>query len=71
MLRYQNGYICGLKKILKLNSVRNLIESDMEAVKNAIIDDYSNGLTAGFHNKTKVKKPCMVDAILGYSVFIF
>lgn len=42
--------------ILELNSFINLIESDIEAVKNAIIYDYSNGLTEGFNNKTKVIK---------------
>ena len=34
----------------------NLIESDIDAVKNAIIYDYSNGVTEGFNNKTKVIK---------------
>lgn len=42
--------------VLELNSFINLIESDIEAVKNAIIYDYSNGLTEGFNNKTKVIK---------------
>lgn len=42
--------------ILELNSFINLIESDIEAVKNAVIYDYSNGLTEGFNNKTKVIK---------------
>lgn len=40
----------------ELNSFVSLIESDLEAVKNAIIYDYSNGLTEGFNNKTKVIK---------------
>ena len=34
----------------------NLIESDIEAVKNAITYEYSNGITEGFNNKTKVVK---------------
>ncbi len=42
--------------VIELNSFVNLIESDIEAVKNAIIYDYSNGLTEGFNNKTKVIK---------------
>lgn len=42
--------------VIELNSFINLIESDIEAVKNAIIYDYSNGLTEGFNNKTKVIK---------------
>lgn len=42
--------------IIELNSFINLIESDIDAVKNAIIYDYSNGLTEGFNNKTKVIK---------------
>lgn len=45
-----------LLNVLELNSFINLIESDIEAVKNAIIYDYSNGLTEGFNNKTKVIK---------------
>ena len=40
----------------KINSFANLIESDFEAVKNAIIYNYSNGVTEGFNNKTKVIK---------------
>ena len=40
----------------ELNSFINLIESDIDAVKNSIIYDYSNGLTEGFNNKTKVIK---------------
>ena len=43
----------------ELNSFINLIESDIEAVKNAIIYDYSNGVTEGFNNKTKVIKRLM------------
>lgn len=42
--------------VIELNSFVNLIESDIDAVKNAIIYDYSNGLTEGFNNKTKVIK---------------
>lgn len=42
--------------IIELNRFINLIESDIEAVRNAIIYDYSNGLTEGFNNKTKVIK---------------
>ena len=40
----------------ELTSFVNLIESDINAVKAAIIYDYSNGLTEGFNNKTKVIK---------------
>ena len=40
----------------ELNSFIELIESDLEAVKNAIIYEYSNGVTEGFNNKTKVIK---------------
>ncbi len=40
----------------ELNSFIKLIESDIDAVKNAIIYNYSNGLTEGFNNKTKVIK---------------
>ena len=43
----------------ELNSFINLIKSDIEAVKNAIIYDYSNGVTEGFNNKTKVIKRLM------------
>lgn len=43
----------------ELNSFIKLIESDIDAVKNAIIYDYSNGLTEGFNNKTKVIKRLM------------
>ena len=41
---------------MELNSFVNLIESDIDAVKNAIIYNFSNGLTEGFNNKTKVIK---------------
>ena len=43
----------------ELNSFITLIESDIEAVKNAIKYEYSNGLTEGFNNKTKVIKRVM------------
>jgi len=42
--------------IKELNSFITLIESDIDVVKNAIKYDYSNGLTEGFNNKTKVIK---------------
>ena len=42
--------------IMEFNSFINLIESDIDAVKNAIIYNFSNGLTEGFNNKTKVIK---------------
>ena len=42
--------------VIELNSFINLIESDIEAVKNAIIYNFSDGLTEGFNNKTKVIK---------------
>ena len=45
--------------VKELNSFVTLIESDIEAVKNAIKYDYSNGLTEGFNNKTKVIKRIM------------
>ena len=45
--------------VKELNSFITLIESDIEAVKNAIKYDYSNGLTEGFNNKTKVIKRVM------------
>ena len=45
--------------VKELNSFITLIESDIEAVKNAIKYDYSNGLTEGFNNKTKVIKRIM------------
>ena len=47
--------------IMELNSFVNLIESDIDAVKNAIIYNFSNGLTEGFNNKTKVIKRQMYD----------
>ena len=45
--------------VKELNSFVTLIESDIEAVKNAIKYNYSNGLTEGFNNKTKVIKRVM------------
>ena len=45
--------------VKELNSFITLIESDIVAVKNAIKYDYSNGLTEGFNNKTKVIKRMM------------
>ena len=45
--------------VKELNSFITLIESDIEAVKNAIKYEYSNGLTEGFNNKTKVIKRVM------------
>ena len=42
--------------VKELNSFITLIESDIEAVKKAIKYNYSNGLTEGFNNKTKVIK---------------
>lgn len=45
--------------VKELNSFITLIESDIVAVKNAIKYDYSNGLTEGFNNKTKVIKRVM------------
>ena len=45
--------------IKELNSFITLIESDIDVVKNAIKYDYSNGLTEGFNNKTKVIKRVM------------
>ena len=52
------GWLNKAKKlnVVELNSFVNLIESDIDAVKNAIIYDYSNGLTEDFNNKTKVIK---------------
>ncbi len=44
------------EEIDELTKFINLIESDISAVKNAITYDYSNGLTEGFNNKTKVIK---------------
>lgn len=56
-----NKWIKDAKKInvKELNSFITLIESDIEAVKNAIKYNYSNGLTEGFNNKTKVIKRIM------------
>ena len=56
--------------VIELNSFINLIESDIDAVKNAVIYNFSNGLTEGFNNKTKVIKRqmygrCNFD-LLGY-----
>lgn len=45
--------------VKELTNFITLIESDIEAVKNAIKYDYSNGLTEGFNNKTKVIKRIM------------
>lgn len=45
--------------VKELNRFVTLIESDIDAVKNAIKYDYSNGLTEGFNNKTKVIKRIM------------
>ena len=42
--------------IPELTQFTNLVESDIDAVKNAIIYNYSNGLTEGINNKTKVIK---------------
>ena len=55
------NWIKAAKKInvKELNSFITLIESDIEAVKNAILYEYSNGLTEGFNNKTKVIKRIM------------
>lgn len=54
-------WISDAKKInvKELNSFVTLIESDIDAVKNAIKYNYSNGLTEGFNNKTKVIKRIM------------
>ena len=59
--RRLNKWIKDAKKInvKELNSFITLIESDIDAVKNAIKYDYSNGLTEGFNNKTKVIKRIM------------
>lgn len=43
-------------EIPELKSFIKLIQSDLEAVKNAITYDYSNGLTEGNNNKIKVIK---------------
>ena len=45
--------------VKELNRFITLIESDIDAVKNAIKYDYSNGLIEGFNNKTKVIKRIM------------
>ena len=45
--------------VKELNSFITLIENDIDAVKNAIKYNYSNGLTEGFNNKTKVIKRIM------------
>ena len=45
--------------VTELNSFITLIQSDIDTVKNAIIYTYSNGLTKGFNNKTKVIKRIM------------
>lgn len=45
--------------VKELNSFITLIGSDIETVKNAIKYEYSNGLTEGFNNKTKVIKRVM------------
>lgn len=59
--RRLDKWIRDAKKInvKELNSFVTLIESDIDAVKNAIKYDYSNGLTEGFNNKTKVIKRVM------------
>lgn len=59
--RRLNKWIKDAKKInvKELNSFITLIESDIDAVKNAIKYDYSNGLTERFNNKTKVIKRVM------------
>ena len=59
--RKLDKWIKDAKKInvKELNSFVTLIESDIDAVKNAIRYDYSNGLTEGFNNKTKVIKRVM------------
>jgi len=49
-----------LLAIAELIQFTNLLRSDIKAVKNAIIyQQYSNGLTEGFNNKTKVIKRVM------------
>jgi transposase len=46
--------------VVELSKFTNLIRSDIKAVKNAVIyQQYSNGLTEGFNNKTKVIKRIM------------
>ena len=48
------------KKIIDVKIIYpKIIESDINAVKNAIKYDYSNGLTEGFNNKIKVIKRIM------------
>ena len=42
--------------VKELNSFITLIESDIDAIKNVIKYDYSNGLIEAFNNKTKVIK---------------
>lgn len=44
-----------------INSFINGISRDIEAVKNAIIYDYNNGLAEGKINKIKVTKRIMYD----------
>ena len=63
--RRLNKWIKDAKKInvKELNSFITLIESDIDAVKNAIKYDYSNGLTEGFNNKTKVIKKTALHMI--------
>lgn len=49
-----------LLSVCELTKFTNLLRSDIQAVKNAIIyQQYSNGLTEGFNNKTKVIKRVM------------
>ncbi|WP_235715182.1 transposase, partial [Acetivibrio thermocellus] len=45
--------------IPEINSFINVIERDMEAVRNAIKYEYSNGLVEGYINKLKVIKRIM------------
>ena len=45
-----------LMEIPELTKFISTMENDIDAVKNAIIYEYSNGLTEGFNNKTKVIK---------------
>lgn len=56
-----SGWIDETRKLCinELNSFINGIERDIEAVKNAIIYDYSNGLAEGSVNKLKVIKRIM------------
>jgi len=46
-------------KHTEINSFINVIERDMEAVRNAIKYEYSNGLVEGYINKLKVIKRIM------------